>query len=336
MKAAVFHGPRDIRIEEVAVPELEKGEVLVKVHACGICGSDLHAYQHGMFESLSMPVETGRVLGHEPSGEVVDINGEVPGIKIGDRVTASGIGGNAEFLRIPLERIETITRIPTGVSFEEAATVEPLATSLHAVDRAAPENGETHVIMGAGIIGLGILQVLRATAKVNTIVVDLSDKRLAMAQKLGADTIINAAREDAFGSVLKITGTEEMTYLTDTMGMADTVFDCAGIPFGFTGTPVLQQAVSMVKQNGKVVIVALFEKPAEIDYNIVVRKGISMLGSWAWAAEDFHRSMDMIGSGKIDRKVLITHQFPLDRAKEAYETQLKTDEAVKILLKPSE
>jgi len=334
MKAAVFHGPRDIRVEEVAVPELERGEVLLKVHACGICGSDLHAYQHGMFESLSMPVETGRVLGHEPSGVVVDINGEVPGIRIGDRVSASSIGGNAEFLRIPLLRMDTLTRIPTGVSFEEAATVEPLATSLHAVNRAAPEDGETHVIMGAGIIGLGILQVLKATAGVKTIVVDLSDKRLDMAQKLGADKIINAAREDAFGKVLEMTGTEEMTYLTAPTGMADTVFDCAGLPFGFTGTPVLQQAISMVKQNGKVVIVALFEKFAEIDHNIVVRKGITLLGSWAWTAEDFHRSMDMIGSGRIDRKALITHRFPLDRTREAYETQLKADEAVKILIKP--
>jgi 2-desacetyl-2-hydroxyethyl bacteriochlorophyllide A dehydrogenase len=334
MKAAVFHGPRDIRIEEVAVPELESGEVLIKVHACGICGSDLHAYRYGMFESLSMPVETGRIMGHEPSGEVVEINGEVPGIRIGDRVTASGLGGNAEFLRIPLERIETLTLIPNGVGFEEAATVEPLATSLHAVDRSAPEDGETHVIIGAGIIGLGILQVLKATADVRTIVVDLSDKRLDMARTLGADTIINAAREDAFDKVLGITGTEEMTYLTAPTGMADAVFDCAGLPRGFTGTPVLQQAVSMVKQNGNVVVVALFEKPAEIDYNIVVRKGINLSGSWAWIPEDFRRSMEMIVSGTIDRKSLITHRFPLDRAREAYETQLKTDEAVKILINP--
>ena len=334
MKAAVFYGPGDIRIEDVPPPELERGEVLIKVHACGICGSDLHAYQHGLFDSLSMPVENGRILGHEPSGEVVEINGDAPGFKIGDRVTASGIGGNAEFLRIPLMRMETLTRIPDGVGFEEAATVEPLATSLHAVDRAAPKNGETHVIMGAGIIGLGILQVLKATAGVRVIVVDLSDKRLGMAQNLGADKIINAGREDAFGRVLALTGAEEMTYLTAPTGMADTVYDCAGLPFGFTGTPVLQQAISMVRQNGKVVIVALFEKPAEIDYNIIVRKGITLCGSWAWNAEDFRRSMDMIGSGKIDRKALITHRFPLDRAKEAYETQLKADEAIKILIKP--
>ncbi len=90
MKAAVYYGPRDIRVEEVAIPKLEKGEVLLRIRACGICGSDLHTYRQGMFEDLGTPVENGRVLGHEFSGEVIEMNGDIPHIRIGDRVCAVG------------------------------------------------------------------------------------------------------------------------------------------------------------------------------------------------------------------------------------------------------
>ena len=334
MKAAVFHGPRDVRVEEVAVPTLESGDVLLRVRACGICGSDLHMYRHDMFEDLGTPVETGRVMGHEFSGEVVEINGDIPHLKIGDRVCTVGPGGNAEFARIP-EMITPITMpIPDGVSFEEAATVEPLATSLHAVNLASPLEGETHVIVGAGIIGLGVLQVLKANANVKTVVVDLSDKRLDKARELGADTLVNAKRENALEKVRELTGTEEMTYMPTPTGMADVVYDCAGLTKGFTGIPPLQQAITMTKQNGKVIVVAVFEQSPEVDHNLVVRKGITIFGSWAWVPEEFLASLELITSGKVDRKTVISHQFPLDQASEAYETQLKADDAVKVMIIP--
>jgi 2-desacetyl-2-hydroxyethyl bacteriochlorophyllide A dehydrogenase len=334
MKAAVYHGPRDVRVEEVAIPKLENGEVLLRIRACGICGSDLHTYRHGMFEDLGTPVGNGRVLGHEYSGEVVEISGDNPHIKIGDRVCAVGPGGNAEYARIPALITPLITRIPDTVSFEEAATVEPLATSLHAVNLARPAKGETHVIIGAGIIGLGVLQVLKAIAEVKTIVIDLSDRRLSMARELGADTVINAAREDALEKVRALTGTEMLSLMPTPTAMADVVYDCAGLTKGYAGTPPLQQAITMTRQNGKVVVVAVFEQPPEIDYFLLVRKGITMFGSWAWSAEEFWAALELIRSGKVDRKKIISHQFPLDRAAEAYETQLKADDAVKVMIVP--
>ena len=334
MKAAVYYGPRDIRVEDVAKPKLEKGEVLLRIRACGICGSDLHTYRHGMFEDLGTPVENGRVLGHEFSGEVVEINGDIPQIRIGDRVCAVGPGGNSEYARIPALITPLITRIPDTVSFEEAATVEPLATSLHAVNLAHPVQGETHVIIGAGIIGLGVLQVLKAIAEVKTIVIDLSDRRLQTARELGADTVINAAREDALEKVRALTGTEMLSIMPTPTAMADVVYDCAGLTKGYTGTPALQQAITMTRQNGKVVVVAVFERPPEVDYSLMVRKGITMFGSWAWSAEEFLAALEMIRSGKVDRKKIISHQFPLDRAPEAYETQLKADDAVKVMIVP--
>ncbi len=334
MKAAVFHGPRDVRFEEVPTPTLQDGEVLIRVRACGICGSDLHTYRHGMFLGLGLPIENGRILGHEFSGEVVEIMGEVEGVQVGDRVTTAGMGGNAEYYRVPAQMTRFLVQVPDGVSFEEAATTEPLATSLHAVNLAKPADDETLVVMGTGIIGLGVVQTIKAVSSANTIVVDLSDKRLAMAAQLGADVTINASREDAVEKIMEMTGSEQATLVDTPVGKVDTVFDCAGVTRDFSGTSVLEQALTLVKQNGKVIIVAVFEKPLELDHNVIVRKGIQLLGSWAWTPQEFVESMGLIRSGKVDRKPLTTHSFPLEKASEAYETQLKADEAIKVLLTP--
>ena len=206
MKAAVFHGPRDVRFEEVEAPVLSDGEVLLRVKACGICGSDLHTYRHGMFLDLGSPIETGRVLGHEFSGEVAEVCGDVPGVAVGDRVIAVGMGGNAEFVKLSVERAENLIPIGDDINYIEAATTEPLATSLHAANLGDAQDGETHVIMGAGIIGLGILQCIKARSTARVVVVDLSNKRLAKAEELGADFVVNAGESDAVQEILTLTG----------------------------------------------------------------------------------------------------------------------------------
>jgi 2-desacetyl-2-hydroxyethyl bacteriochlorophyllide A dehydrogenase len=334
MKAALFVGPRDVRFQEVAKPELEEGEVLLRVRACGICGSDLHTYRHGMFEGLGLPVEGGRILGHEFSGEVVEVRGDVQGVRVGDRVTTAGIGANAEYFRVAAGLVPMLLHVPDGVSFEEAATNEPLATSLHAVNLAPPADDETIVIMGSGIIGLGVLQVVKSVSAAKTIVVDLSERRLALAEKLGADVTINAGREDTIAKVSEITGSPEIGFIEVPQANADTVFDCAGVTRDFTGTSALEQSLLLTKEGGKIIVVAAFEKPLEIEINAIMRKGIHLIGSWAWTPAEFVQALDLLRAGKIDRKPLITHEFPLEQASEAYETQLNAEEAVKVLLKP--
>jgi 2-desacetyl-2-hydroxyethyl bacteriochlorophyllide A dehydrogenase len=334
MKAAVFHGPRDVRFEEVAKPVLENGEVLLRVRACGICGSDLHTYRHGMFLQLGTPIEEGRILGHEFSGEVVEINGDVPGVKVGDRVITTGMGGNAEFIKISGPMAQLMIPFDNSIGFVEAATTEPLATSLHGANLGDAKDGETHVIMGAGIIGLGILQCIKARSTAQVIMVDLSDKRLAKATELGADITINAADNDAVQTILSHTGSEQLNLVDAVQGNVDTVYDCAGMSRNFDGTSVLEQSLSIVKQNGKVVIVAVFEKDVSIDYNVVVRKGVQILGSWAWTMEEFIEASELIRSHTIDRTPLVSHEFPLEQASEAYETQLQAEEAVKVVFTP--
>jgi len=316
------------------MPKLESGDVLIKVRACGICGSDLHTYKLGLFLDLGTPINSGRILGHEFSGDVVEISGQVEGLKVGDRVTAISMGAEAEYLRIPAFATPAIFHVPAEVSYEEAATNEPLATSLHAAGLASPADGETIVILGAGIIGLGVLQVLKAVSSPKVVVVDLSDKRLAMAKQLGAEAVVNAAREDPYQRMLEMTGSSQLIFLEQLVSGVDTVFDCAGASVESTRTPPLQQALLMVKENGKVVLVAAFEKPVEIEHNLIMRKGIKLLGSFGYSLEEFAQALELMRAGKVDRKRLISHEFPLDRAKEAYETQLKTDEAIKVLIKP--
>jgi threonine dehydrogenase-like Zn-dependent dehydrogenase len=285
-----------------------------------------------MFEEvLGLPVEGGCILGHEFSGEVAEICGDVRGLEVGDRVVTVSRGANAEYVKIGPPEIELLMPFDESVSFVEAATTEPLGTSLHAVNLADPRDGEIHVIMGAGIIGLGVLQCIKSRSSAKTIVVDLSDKRLAKASELGADLTMNASKIDL---VLTMMGPGQLGLDVPLAGNVDAVYDCAGVGKNFEGTSVLQQAISIVQEDGKVVIVAVFEKQPEIEWNLVVRKNIRVLGSWAWSPEELAQASRLIGAGEIDRKPLISHTFSLEDAGEAYETQLREEEAIKVVLTP--
>ena len=257
MKAALFYGAGNIRVEEVETPKLETaGDVLIRVRASGICGSDLHPYR------LAEPSETGRIMGHEFSGEIAEVGSQVEGLKVGDRVTAIGFGANAEFIRISPEARPIITILPPEVSYEEAATNEPLANSIHIVNLANPYDEETIVIAGAGAIGLGVLQVLKLRCSAKVIVTDLSDRRLAMAREMGAEAVINASNEDPHRKILEMTGATTISFIEAMpAGNVDTVCDCAGWFAEDTGTTPLQQAMLMLKENGKVIEHAIFEKP---------------------------------------------------------------------------
>ena len=257
----------------------------------------------------------------------------MPGVQVGDRVVTVGIGANAEYIRVPSGSVGMLQQFDESVSFVEAATTEPLATSLHAAKLAAPQDGEHHLVIGAGLIGLGILQCVKAYSSARVTVVDLSDKRLAKASELGADEVINAGKVNL---VETLTGTDGTAgnLLGAPSGSIDTVYDSAGMGKNFQGPSVLEQALQIVRPEGTVVVVAVFEQDVVIDPNVIVRKGIRLLGSWAWKMEEFIESSQLIASGKIDRKPLVSHTFTLEQASEAYETQLRAEEAVKVVFTP--
>ena len=335
MKAAVFYGARDIRVEEVEKPRIEVNEILIKVKACGVCGSDLHTYKLGIFPENGVPIGNGRmILGHEYSGDVVEVGEGVEGVKVGDRVTAVSMGGFAEYVKAFCFLNGNVFHLPPEVSYEEAATNEPLATSLHAANLANPAEGDTILIAGAGIIGLGILQVLKAKQPNRVIVSDISEKRRVMARQLGADIVIDPTAGDLYEQVTQIVGTVPTMYSTARTPALEIAIDCVGRAQGAAGIPVLDQLLNIVREGAKVVLVAAYEENVSLNPNYIMGKGLRVLGSVAYGPEELAGALELIRSRKVDRKPLISHQFSLDKAKEAFETQLKVKESIKVLVKP--
>jgi 2-desacetyl-2-hydroxyethyl bacteriochlorophyllide A dehydrogenase len=338
MKAAVFQGARRIEIEEVPDPEVEPEGIVLKVAAAGICGSDLHPYKLA---------QNKMIFGHEVSGEVVAVGAEVSGFKIGDRVAGVPArpcgecywcrqklllhcpnlmlppgrtlrGAMAEYVSIPYARwgdMEIAVRLPDNVSYEQGATVEPLGVAIFSIKAAAPQPDDTVVVLGAGTIGLAAVAALKAMGIRQVIVSGRRAGRLRLAKDLGADIVVDAARDDILPVVKEA---------TEGRG-ADVVLECAGVQATW------QQAIAMTHRFGKVVLVGIFEQPIDWNPNAAIVNNINLIGI---LGTDARASLDMIASGKADTMRLVTHQFPLARAQEAFEVALTAEDAVKVLLKP--
>jgi threonine dehydrogenase-like Zn-dependent dehydrogenase len=339
MRAAVFYGPRNVKTEDVEMPEIKDNEILVKVKACGICGSDLHMYKLGLFtDTLCRQLKNGGIPGHELSGDVVKVGRKVRRIQEGDRVAAMANGGMAEYIPIPVFSGLTVHKLPPEVSYEEAATLEPLANSIHATLRANPSKGENAVIFGVGTIGLGIIQCFKALELgLNKIIaVDISDQRLEVAKKLGADGVINGSVNDPYEKVVDFVGSIPLTINPAIANpKVDIVYDCVGYIKDHPGIPVIQQGINMVRDfKGRVLVHGLFEKNVSLDLLPMVGKQINIIGSYGALPSEIKQGLELIRTKKIDRKKIISHEFPLEQAKEAFETQCKVNESVKVLIKP--
>jgi len=322
MKAATLLGPRYMGVRAVRDPNVQSRGIVIKVRVCGICGSDLHIYKRG-----GPFLEAQQSLGHEFSGDVVAVGADVVGIKEGDRVTAMGAGAYAEYVSIPVAILnKNIYLLPDGMSYEIGATIEPCTLGVHAATRAQARSEDTVVIVGAGMIGQATIQAFKTMGVARIIVSARRKKRLELAQAMGADVVIDAAKEDTVARVYEIT----------TGRGADIVCECAGTPQAF------QQAFDMVRSGGmmqadklrpggKMILEALYEEPIHFEpFNAIV-KGLDMIACFGGC---FPSTIDLLKTGRINSKPLITHEFPLDAIQEAFKTQLNLDEAIKVLIKP--
>ncbi|MFX0081764.1 MAG: zinc-binding dehydrogenase [Candidatus Hodarchaeota archaeon] len=339
MKAAVFYGPRDIRTEEVEKPKIQDNEILIKVKACGICGSDLHMYKLNLFTLvLVRPLAMGGIPGHEFSGYVEKVGNKVNGIKEGDRVVALNAGGMAEYVPVPVLEGFNVYKIPSEVSYEEAATLEPLSNSYHAMMKGNPSKEDNVVIFGAGTIGLGIIQCLKALdISINKlIVIDLSDHRLNTAKQLGADEVINARKNNPRIRISKLVESIPLPQAPDIkMPKVDVIYDCVGHMKDHKGPIVLQQAIDIASVGtGRIVIHGIFEDTIPLNLVALVAKQITIMGSFGFIPEEVQKCLKLLQTKKVDQSKIISHEFPLDRAKEAFETQCNTDESIKVLIKP--
>ena len=336
MRGAILRGKREVKVEQLPDAEVESGGIVVKVKACGICGSDLHPYKLGKRQGI--------VCGHEFSGDVVEVGEGVEDISVGDRVAAVGYracgecywcregyphrcsnlsllgehfhGAMADSVLVPnAQANRNVFKLPDNLSYEEAATIEPIAVGAFAVRRAKVQPENTAAVLGVGIIGLGVIQILKAFGVSKVFASGRRESRLKAARESGAEMVIDAARDDA---VQAIKGA------TNSIGV-DVVFDCAGTPATF------QQSLELARGGGKVVLVALYEQPITWDPYTAINKNLTIVGI---LGGHFPTSLELLASGKVKAKPLITHEFPLDKVKEAFEAQVTDPDVIKVLIKP--
>lgn len=343
MKAAVVCGSRDVRLEKVETPSIQKDEILVKVQACGICGTDLHRYRTG-----DVSPSGKLILGHEFSGEIVEVGKAVNGVRVGDRIVGIGYrpcgkchwcqqgqrercpnpavpgegldGAFAEYVVVPNPMPgKMLFQIPEDLSWEVAATIEPASVACFAVRRAGIQPKDTVVVLGAGMIGQCIAQGCKAVGTPKVIISEPSAMRRDTASSLGADTVLNPMETDPIEAVKEATSGE----------MADVVFECSGSPAAF------RQGAQMLRPFGRMMQVGMFEKNLELPPPLMSLmfqfRNMTLRGC---GGQRWDMALEMMQAGQIKTRDLITHQFPLDRAKEAFETQLNADEAIKVLLIP--
>jgi (R,R)-butanediol dehydrogenase / meso-butanediol dehydrogenase / diacetyl reductase len=330
MRAGVFRGIRQVPIEDVPDPTPGPKDIVLEVKACGICGSDLHTYAQGLF------AEEGQVMGHEFSGEVVEVGPEVERLAVGDRVTGLPIqpcGDCRQCLEGRAHLCETWTRRSVGYGIPGAfaerlwipqavlggnvhklpALVEPLAVGVHAVGQADPGPGDVALVLGLGTIGLQVAQVLLARGVEQVVGADLSPLRRSVASQLGVTAVGGG---DLGGAVAEAAGFRPI----------DVVLEATGAP------QLVQSAFEIVRPAGTVVLIALYEDRAELDPTIIVQKEITVRGSAIYTPDEFHEAIDLLATGRAKGQPLITHRWPLEDLGAAFEAQLEKDSAIKVMI----
>jgi L-iditol 2-dehydrogenase len=346
MTAAVYRGVNDVRLEEVPVPEIGPGEILVRVHTCGICGTDLKKISTG---SHSAP----RIFGHETSGVIVKVGEDVRKFSVGERVVLfhhipcgecyycrqktfaqcatykkvgctagfepSG-GGFAEYVRVMDWIVEKGTvRIPDGISFEQACFVEPVNTCIKGIETLRLRAGETVLVMGQGPIGL-ILATLAKRAGVRVITSDLHPARLTIANSFGLKLTVDASKADAGQAVRE---------MTEGRG-ADAVILAVG------GNSLIRPAIDATRPGGRVLLFAQTVRgEVAIDPAAVCVDEKTLLGSYSASVDLQEESVRFVMNREMDLERLISHRFPLESGVEALKLAAHPQpDSMKIVIQP--
>jgi L-iditol 2-dehydrogenase len=329
MKAIVMYKPRDLRIEQVDIPGIEDEEVLLKVMAVGICGSDIPRINvYGGYISPIIP-------GHEFAGEITKVGKDVKGFKEGDHVTVPplipcyrckycnmgeyslckdysyyGSRRNGAFAQYIAVKGSNLLKIADNVSFECAATTDPLANALHGLKQAKFNRGDAVCVYGVGAIGQYMLQAAKAMGAGKIAAVDISDEKLKTAEESGADITFNGLEKDVAVKV------------------ADYFGEGADVVADVTGSPAAQlNAILSAAKLGRVVIIGISHKGLELTEKAVdnlMRGQISIIGSWNSFSEPFPgwewtEAIKMMAEGKVNCEYVISHRLPLDEAPAVFE-----------------
>ncbi len=337
MRAAVYYGKKDVRLETRPVPEPGPGEVLLKIHFCGICGSDLEAYKYGLYQP-------GLIIGHELSATIVALGPDVWGWEVGDRVTCNDVvpcgecrycrqgrvslcdsvmmpgvtcdGAYAEYMAAPAK---ALFRLPPEVSFEQAAVTDPSSNALHAVKRSGLGLGDRALVVGAGPIGLLTVQAALLAGARKVIVAEMNESRSKLALEMGAAAVVNPLTENLDFRVADLTGDQG----------ADVVFCASGNPEAMAST------FTLVKKGGVVVPVGICEQPVRADFLSLVMNELEYRGTYA-SYDEYGLALDLMAQGRWRVEPIISGVVPLDQiVEEGFEALVRPDTAAaKILVRP--
>lgn len=346
MKAALYAGPQDLSVIEVATPTAGDSEILIRVHSCATCGTDAKIYNHG-HPRLKPP----QIIGHEIAGEIVSVGDSVSGYTVGERVQVIAAipcgscwlctsgrmticgnqlsmgyqfpGGFAEYMVIPHEviRVNGVNKIPANLSYDEAAVTEPLACVLNAQQILNVQKGDSVLVMGAGPIGCLHVRVARALGATKVFLADINGARLTMS----ADVV----KPDASFDMSKVSLKEEILKVTDNHGPSIII----------TAAPAAkaqEMAISMVAPGGKVSFFGGLPKDAPFincDANIVHYKEVTLFGANGSSPQQNRDALELISSGKVAVSDLITHKVSLENVQVAIDAVLSGD-AIKVVVNP--
>jgi L-iditol 2-dehydrogenase len=350
MRAAVLYDWNEIRVEDRPVPRPGPEEVLIQVEACSICAGDVKIISRGM---PKQPPMGEFIIGHEYAGVIIEKGETVDEFELGDRVTvevhkgcgrcrnclegkytaclnygdtskghrANGFTTNGGFAEYAVNHVNTICKIPEGISFDEATVITTAGTSLYGIDKAGGfVPGDAVAVIGPGPIGLMAVQSAKAIGAENVILVGTRKNRLDLGKKLGADHVINVKDDsDPVGTMKKLTG-----------GVGpDVVLVAAG------NETALQHAIEMCRKGGAIVLLAHFDEPVLVHIGKAVINLIDIFVVRGEGRRSVHKALSLVEQGKIDCKPIITHEFPLEEISEGFDTFIqRKGDAIKVVIHP--
>lgn len=334
MLAARYLGPNQIEAQEVALPSIEPGEALVRVDACGFCGSDINIVA-GTHPRAQAPL----TIGHELSGRIVQIAGASNGLGVGDRVTTYPLiscghcyacthgtphvcrqlrlfgfdvdGGMAEFVKLPTK---SLLKLPDDMPAHIGALIEPLAVAVHGVKRASLQDVKVAAVLGAGPIGILTALVAKARGIPHVLISDVLPSRLELAESVGL-TAVSAGAE-----------IRERVLSLSAQNGADLIYECAGHPSS------AKEMTTLVRSRGMIVNLSVFKTPVEVDMQAINFKEVEIVGSRVYERKDFQAAIEMAMA--LPLEAIISREFPLHDVSDAFRL-FRAGDVCKVMILPS-
>ncbi|HID50755.1 MAG TPA: alcohol dehydrogenase [Anaerolineae bacterium] len=341
MRVAMYYNNKDVRLEEMPWPEIGPGEILVKVIASGVCGSDVMEW----YRIKKAPI----VLGHEVTGDIAEVGKGVDGFQVGDRVvfthhvpchdcrycqagqhtlcdtlhsTKFYPGGFSEYVRVPKINVDRggVIKLPDSMSYETGTFTEPLGCAVRGQRKAALKPGDSVLILGSGLSGLLNLKLVQALGAGRIVTTDVNTYRLQAALNAGAEASFNALEEGLVARLLE--ANEGRGY--------DQVIVCTAAPAAF------QQAMQAVDRGGTTLLYAINTPGTELPFAIYdfYHKGVNLISTYGASPLDLQEALKLLQYGRIEVESFITHRLPLAETVKGFELTARAQDSMKVIIEP--